>query len=90
MYGCESWIITLKEECGLKRYKIINFSSYSFLHLPGRLSFSSVHFSERNTENPGLKEEEASGGCRRLLNGKLVITYSLSDIIKMSKSGRMR
>jgi hypothetical protein len=38
----------------------------------------------------GLKREEAPGGCRNLHNGKLVILYSLPDIIKMNKSWRMR
>jgi hypothetical protein len=38
----------------------------------------------------GSKREEVAGGCRRLHNGELHNVYSSSNIIRVTKSWRMR
>jgi len=67
LYGCETWSLTLREECRLRVFKNVVL----------RKVF-------------GPKRDEVTGEWRRLHNEELNDLYSLSNILRVVKSRRMK
>jgi hypothetical protein len=67
LYGCESWSLTLREEC--------------------RLRVSENRVLRRIF---GPKRDEVTGEWRRLHNKELYALYSSPNIIRVTKSRRLR